>query len=377
MMRKFVFYGVMICLVLGTGELVAALTAALLPDLYDQRELTLARIEPAQLTRFASTAASLSLGWDNPANTRVVAANCLGEDKTYTFSSDRTRTDGGAPRSQAEVLIAGDSYTLGDEAADDETFPARLEHALGIPVANLGVNAYGPDQSLLKAAQLIDRYPKARIIVLAIMYEDLARLLNSYRPVYFESNPYAFKPFMRGAHWQPLVAADPWQSVDAARRAANAAFDDDYWRKPRARFPYLVSFAEALAAPAFRHMLVQRNALRFLGVPQYEPIFRSHDVRRSLAAVIDRLAALAREHDLQPVVAFIPRSGADSQSGAEITAEARVTHSGAITFINVDQGIDWSRYNLRPAGGCHPSAYGYAMIARNIFPAIENLLIAR
>ena len=73
----------------------------------------------------------------------------------------------------------------GDEVADSESFPASLEGILQVPVANFGVGGYGPEQAVLKLEGLIDRFPRARVVVLAIMYENVRRMVNSYRPVYY------------------------------------------------------------------------------------------------------------------------------------------------------------------------------------------------
>ena len=51
--------------------------------------------------------------------------------------------------------MAGNSYTHGDEVADDATYPAALERLLAVPVANLGVGGYEPEQALLKLEGLI------------------------------------------------------------------------------------------------------------------------------------------------------------------------------------------------------------------------------
>jgi hypothetical protein len=50
----------------------------------------------------------------------------------------------------------------------------------------------------------------------------------------------------------------------------------------------------------------------------------------------------------------------------------------SLVVVNVGQGVDWNRYNL---GGkrrtCHPSAYGYAVIAESVAAAVRPLLATR
>jgi hypothetical protein len=75
---------------------------------------------------------------------------------------DRLRVHRATSARDAVVLVAGDSYTHGDEVADSASFPASLERVLQVPVANFGVGGYGPEQALLKLEGLIDRFPDTR-----------------------------------------------------------------------------------------------------------------------------------------------------------------------------------------------------------------------
>jgi len=62
------------------------------------------------------------------------------------------------PAGEHPVLAVGDSYTFGYEVKDNETWPAILEKMIGRRVINGGVFAYGMDQALVRARQLIDTY---------------------------------------------------------------------------------------------------------------------------------------------------------------------------------------------------------------------------
>lgn len=63
------------------------------------------------------------------------------------------------------ILATGDSYTQGDEVADDETWPAWLQQRLKWRVVNAGVAAYGIDQTVLRTEQLAARLAPAAIVV--------------------------------------------------------------------------------------------------------------------------------------------------------------------------------------------------------------------
>ncbi len=52
------------------------------------------------------------------------------------------------PDRSDEVLVVGDSFVHGYFVDADQTLPARLAAALGVPCRNLGVMGYGPEQEL-------------------------------------------------------------------------------------------------------------------------------------------------------------------------------------------------------------------------------------
>ena len=60
----------------------------------------------------------------------------------------------GLLRGVALLLATGDSFTYGAEAADADTWPARLQGLLHLRVANGGVPGYGLDQIVLRSERL-------------------------------------------------------------------------------------------------------------------------------------------------------------------------------------------------------------------------------
>ena len=88
-----------------------------------------------------------------------------------------------------QVVTIGDSFTFGDEVSDNETWPAQLERLLqqgGVParVFNLGTNAYGIDQAILRFAR--DGAPlRPDVVILGLQPENLMRNVNVLRPFFF------------------------------------------------------------------------------------------------------------------------------------------------------------------------------------------------
>lgn len=82
------------------------------------------------------------------------------------------RTDG--------VLAVGDAFTGGGpEVADGQTWPAHLEHILGMPVLNAGVANYATDQIVLRAERLLP-VVRPKTLVVGITGESIARTGRSF-----------------------------------------------------------------------------------------------------------------------------------------------------------------------------------------------------
>ena len=370
--RRNIFWTAVLVVNLAGFESLSFTLTRLRPDLFDRREAFLSRLRPDDFERFKRLAASDTLGWDNLADQTRRQKNCKGVEITYTYDQDRLRVHSAAPARDAVVLVAGDSFTHGDEVADSESFPAALERILQVPVANFGVGGYGPDQAVLKLEGLIDRFPRTRVVVLAIMYENVRRMVNSYRPVYFESTGHQFglKPYVLDGEFHGLIGNDPFRDFQSMLAAANVGFDTDFWRRPRARFPYTAAVVKAFTLPSFWLPALEHLG-RLAGRPERAAIFRLPSVRKNLRAVYERFAHLAQSRNLHAVIALVPANARDQTSGLEAIAAATDTQRAHITFINVGSDFEWSQFRQ---GGCHPSPAGYRMIAANVARAVAPLL---
>lgn len=343
------------------------------PDLFDQRAAALARLQPEPFQRFKALHASPLLGWDHPAGQVVKLRSCTGAELTHTYGHARDRRHGNS--ADAVVLVAGDSFTYGDDVGDAETYPAALEDILAVATANLGVGGYDPVQALLKLEAAVGHFPKARIAVLSILDDDVYRMLNSFRPVL---NPdtgihFGLKPFWDGTEIRGMIAEDPFRDLGAMRRAAIAAFDTDYWRRPIARFPFTLAVARMLTLPSF--WVPQLVAVgSYFGYRQFEIAYRIPAVSHGLRAVYERFARFAQAHSLIPVVAIMPLDPNDAVSGIVAIAAASPTQREAITFVNVTVPRP---DRFAPTPGCHPQAEGYRMIAESVAGALRPLLARR
>jgi hypothetical protein len=78
------------------------------------------------------------------------------------------------------VLAVGDSFVFGSEANDNESWPAYLEHELGIPVVNGGTGGYGYDQAVMRGAASRSRKASPRNRRLHPELQPTQRLFGQY-----------------------------------------------------------------------------------------------------------------------------------------------------------------------------------------------------
>jgi len=130
------------------------------------------------------------LGW-------CVRRDYEGPEGSVTIDAEGRRTR----RKYADPLASGvrrwaavgESFTFGEEVADDEAWAARLE-ALepGLEVWNFGCGGYGTDQALLRLARDV-RGPVDGVLV-GLMSENIGRNVNRYRPLWYPGAQPAAKP---------------------------------------------------------------------------------------------------------------------------------------------------------------------------------------
>ena len=373
MAKKPLFYVITLGFMLVIFEALAWITCQLVDadDLFDHRADVLPRLHATGLATYMELFGDPVLGWETRGPIVRQEADCRGSLKTYTYDDTGARTYAAFDSQRTEIVIVGDSYTNSYEVDDAQAYPAQLAELLRVSVANHGVAGYGPVQAFLNLQKKLSLYPEARIAVLAIMYENLYRMVNSYRPVlYSNSSDYTFKPFMAGGQIRPHPGEEAFADLDSFLRYANRAFDSDFWAKPKASFPYSVALVRSVGSNYFYLRKLQKQ-LRKLGLPEYGLAFRSEEIRLDLISLLNNYADFAVAHRVQPVAVFIPRNRYDTQSASRFIAESGHQLRKDLLVGDVAQAasVDWKRFNLQEETGdniCHPSVYGYAVIARYI-----------
>jgi hypothetical protein len=371
--KQIAFWAIAITFLLVCIEFGCFLVTRFRPDLFDQRELILARLRSADFERIKANSASDLLGWDNPASTITQTKNCAGEAVNSTYSSDRIRLHGRGMPHDAVVLFAGDSFTHGNEVSDQDTYPAEFERILGVPTANLGVSGYGPDQALLKLESQIKNFPRAKVVILSIGYGGAAYMLNSFRPLVQSptGRHFGLKPYVDDGTFHEIIGGDPYRSFDAFKAATLSAFDEDYWRRPRPTFPYLESVVKMIFLPSF-WVPTLTQITESLGRPHYDLLHRIPSVQRGLRTIYERFMDWSAKRGLPGIVVFIPTDAHDRISGLTAIAAATADQRRGLTFHNVMIG-DGSTYLQRT--GCHPSPAGYRTIARSVADVARRFVV--
>ena len=165
MLKKTLFFVILIGFVAGSVELISAVFGGSLKDVITFYDITHYTADDEYIEK-AIRRFDADLGWNT----------------TYdTPYGERPR-----PRSYEHPLITtyGDSFTQGGEVNHSETWQAYLTDLLQADVYNFGVGAYGTDQAYLKYLKYGDRL-KTHFVILGIMTENINRCLNSYRPFYY------------------------------------------------------------------------------------------------------------------------------------------------------------------------------------------------
>ncbi len=373
MIKQLSFYLIMLAIMLAVLELFAFVAAKLIDqdDFFDARHSVYARLTEENLAAFKAGGADAITGWHSWGPRVREEDNCLGQPVEYSYDAAGARVFDGFDAAGSKIIIVGDSYTNGDEAPDNETYPAVLSRKLGVSVANHGVGGYDPTQSLLNLQQQITRYPQAKVAVLGIMYENVYRMVNSYRPVlYATSSDFTLKPYMAGGMIVPHPGSQVFDSLEVFRKTADLAFDNDFWAKPRAEFPYLLALGKSLHSNYFLYRKLQKT-LRKVGMPEFQMVFADEEIQRNLVALLNQFADLSQQWGVEPVVVFIPRNELDTSSASSFIDQNHSQLDDRLVIGDVARArdVDWMKFNLREEHGdniCHPSAYGYSVIAEYI-----------
>lgn len=342
------------------------------PDVYDSTDKVINRLSEEDFQKNLPHTSQVT-GWKAPANFTHTQKNCHGEMIAYNYDAHGIRIYNGYDESQAEVLLIGDSYTHGDEIADDDTIAANIYQHSNIMAANLGYGGFEPVQAYLYAADQKKYFPKAKVVILGIMYENIRRMTNQWRPILYNWTgiPFGVKPYIEDGVIHP-VPATAFDSFDHFISVANEARKNDYWSKPEYGFPYSIGFIKAITSHAFYMDYLQPK--QYPHTLPFEYDYRHSPLAEELFHIITEFAQWAKEEQLQPIVFFLPSNKSDTESPDFWIANYQDKLPSDLIVKNLAfSSIDHQQYNLKSNGGCHPSPYGAQQIAMQYIQTLRSL----
>jgi hypothetical protein len=299
------------------------------------------------------------LGWNNPQQPlETVRTNCAGNEIKYHYEHGARLTPG-LVSGKEEIALFGESYTFGEEVADNLTIASVLTQKYGLPAINYGVNAYGPLQALEKFKSLHSNERVFKTAVLIIMHENVWRVVNSFKPIYFPAKSdyyFGLKPYVKNGRIVDLTYPGDYESFLAE---ASQRFKMDFWAKPERRFPYTLSLLRATKSNTFKAMLSGA-----VNGPFQDEYYTNEKTVSALRTVLDEFVRYSDSLGIHPLVIFVPRNKASYRCTERFALSMNERWHRQIAHEFTDPELDWHSYkNEKYAVQCHPSPYGYERIA--------------
>jgi hypothetical protein len=226
-----------------------------------------------------------------------------GETITYRVNSQGFR---GPELSGQKVVVYGDSYINAFYSSDENTFAGKLEQHLGVGVVNAGISSYGPDQISLKMEAELGLLKPALVIVSVFAGNDYGDLIRN-KLFTFDANgalvarPWRLSDDVRTSFWLA-------QRESILKRAIKVAFPTQSgdWEAQEPEF--LLAQAAAEFASYQRDDVVTNTHADFYNADislDVDSASARYKVRL-MRAVLARIVATAKSHDVPLIFLFIP-----------------------------------------------------------------------
>ena len=221
--------------------------------------------------------------------------------------ADGARPDKRYSGTKACVDVFGDSFTQGDEVADEQTWASALASKIGCRVRNYGVGGYGSDQAYMRYLAIDE---PSKVVVLSHLSENIIRNVNRFRNFIYPGPEFQFKPrfVIDGA----VIRLAGLPNL-ATSEIADFLYDpgkylsDDYFipggssGNQFASFPYSWRIAKAVTNQDFRSLL--------LGAPRFAGFYSERHDSGALeltARILENFLEHSRSRGLTGIVTIIP-----------------------------------------------------------------------
>ena len=114
-------------------------------------------------------------------------------------------------------------------------------------------------------------------------------------------------------------------------------------------------------------------------MPEYFLAYRAASFSGELLGLLEQFTEFAGQHQVLPVVVFVPRDKYDTRSVAKFLQMNKDQLPEELLIVDVGEtNVDWEQYNLLDKSKenniniCHPSPYGHQKIAASINQALQE-----
>lgn len=268
------------------------------------------------------------------------------------------------------ISTYGDSFTYCQDVKDNETWQYYLSELTDSKVLNYGVRGYGTDQALLKLIGALKKGIITDVIILGILSENIARVVNVSPKYYWSTgNVKALKPILvknnSRYEWKTEYLKTP-DSQDRKLEAIRTTRMYDYWYqqnkyRPSFKFPYSISLFNTVNYFVFK-------------VKRWPDLWREDRPKAVMRELIRIFYSLSEEYKFTPVVLFIPgnydlklkdKGRRPTYSEFLLNLKSAYKSRKLIIVDAIKEKFDSSKYNVAPYQG-HASAYGNRQIANAV-----------
>ena len=280
------------------------------------------------------------LGWDRKANKKKnERISGVGEINNYFLTSKYTtnkfaeRTNPGYENYSKKIITYGDSFGFCRHVNDNETWQHYLSIITNTNVVNLGVGNHGVDQAYRKVEMTIDNYKdSAQYVVMMVVPETIARIVNMWKHYYEHGNIYGFKG--RYIHdntdlrWITNIINDVFMEKDDRWCDVVKRYDFCYktkFNKDKIYFPFSFSLAKSYHRNlSLIYYLLMDKLYNILNINNsyisnrawnhvlrcnhnyYKSLYKNHNIVNLLEKIIMKFDKSMKEKNLEPIFIMAP-----------------------------------------------------------------------
>lgn len=220
------------------------------------------------------------------------------------------------PTYYSESLLSsfGDSFTFCDTVSNNETWQSYLSGEIHENCFNFGVSAYGVDQAYLKFLKIFSKI-KTPIVTLGLITENINRIVNVYRPFYYQETGISLtKPRFTINAGKLVLIPNPITKREDVKLLKKPSFlakigSKDWWYN-RDNYPYF-SFPYSfilLNKRFYMEVYYGKGDRRIndMNPRPWENLWKNKEAKELLFKIIDTFILNAKKNNAIPIILIMP-----------------------------------------------------------------------